>query len=147
DSIRVADTLPAGLSFVSASGAGWNFWTAGAVVHAAHATPIAAGDSLVFTLTVAAAPAAVPGVTNTATVTTTGDVNAANNTATDPTVVNGVPDLAMDKRHTVGFQDGVNGTYTLVMTNVGSAATTDTIAVTDVLPAGLGFVSGAGAGW
>src|SRR5206468_703627 len=109
--------------------------------------PIVAGDSLVFTLTVNVAPAAVPGVINTATVSTSGDPYAANDTATDPTAVGGAPDLAMAKRHTAAFVDGATGTYTLVVTNVGTTATTGLITVTDPLPAGLSFVSGLGAGW
>src|SRR5437667_51626 len=145
--ITVTDPLPAGLSFVSGTGAGWNFAAAGGTVTATNNGPIAAGDSLVFTLTVNVAPAAVPSVTNTATVNTAGDPYAANNTASDLTAVGGAPDLAMIKRHTAAFVDGATGTYTLVVTNVGTTATIDTITDTDPLPAGLSFVSGLGAGW
>src|SRR5438876_263908 len=145
--ITVTDPLPAGLSFVSGLGAGWSFTAAGGTVTATHNSPIAAGDSLVFTLTVNVAPAAVPGVINSATVSTSGDPYAANDTATDPTAVGGAPDLAMAKRHTAAFVDGATGTYTLVVTNVGTSATTDTITVTDPLPAGLLYNSGSGAGW
>src|SRR5947208_719809 len=145
--ITVTDPLPAGLSFVSGSGAGWSFPAAGGTVTATHNGPIVAGDSLVFTLTVNVAPAAVPSVINTATVSTSGDPYAANDTATDPTAVGGAPDLAMAKRHTAAFVDGASGTYTLVVTNVETTATTGLITVTDPLPAGLSFVSGTGAGW
>src|SRR5437667_438310 len=145
--ITVTDPLPAGLSFVSGSGSGWNFAAAGGTVTATNNGPIVAGDSLVFTLTVDVRPAAVPSVTNTATVNTAGDPYAANNTASDLTAVGGAPDLAMIKRHTAAFVDGATGTYTLVVTNVGTTATIDTITDTDPLPAGLSFVSGLGAGW
>src|SRR5439155_8769077 len=37
--------------------------------------------------------------------------------------------------------------YTFVVTNLGTAASTGSVAVTDTLPSGLTFVSGAGAGW
>ena len=37
------------------------------------------------------------------------------------------PDLALDKRHTAPFIDGQSGVYQLVVTNVGSAATTSAI--------------------
>src|SRR5437667_431552 len=53
----------------------------------------------------------------------------------------------MAKRHTAAFEHGANGTYTLVVTNVGTTATSGPITVTDPLPAGLSFVSGLGAGW
>src|SRR5439155_1767306 len=147
DTITVTDPLPAGLLYNSGFGAGWSFTAAGGTVTATHNSPLAAGDSLVYTLTVDARPAAVPSVTNTATVNTAGDPYAANDTATDPTAVGGAPDLAMAKRHTVAFVDGANGTYTLVVTNVGTTPTTGLITVTDPLPAGLSFVSGSGAGW
>src|SRR5439155_316545 len=140
DVITVTDPLPAGLSFVSGAGAGWSFAAAGGTVTATHNAPIAAGDSLVFDLNVNAAPAAVPSVTNTANVNTTGDPYAGNDKATDPTAVDGAPDLALKKFHTVQFVDGQNGTYTLVATNYGTAATTGQITVTDPLPAGLSFV-------
>src|SRR5438034_1333574 len=145
--ITVTDPLPAGLSFVSGLGAGWSFAAAGGTVTATNNGPIAVGDSLVFTLTVNVAPAAVPSVTNTATVSTSGDPYPGNDTANDPTAVGGAPDLAMAKRHTAAFVDGANGTYTLVVTNVGTTATSGPITVTDPLPAGLSFASGAGAGW
>src|SRR5437667_145075 len=144
--ITVTEPLPAGLSFVSGLGAGWSFAAAGGTVTATNNGSIAAGDSLLFTLTVIVAPAAVPSITNTATVSTSGDPYAGNDTANDPTVVAGAPDLAMAKRHTAAFVDGATGTYTLVVTNVGTAATIDTITVTDPLPAGLLYNSGFGAG-
>lgn len=55
--------------------------------------------------------------------------------------------LAIDKRHTAPFGVGRTGAYTLVVRNVGNAATTATTTLSDTLPAGLRFVSGAGSGW
>jgi uncharacterized repeat protein (TIGR01451 family) len=57
------------------------------------------------------------------------------------------PDLAMDKAHVGDFSVGVNATYTLTVSNVGTGSTTHAITVTDTLPAGLTYVSGTGAGW
>src|SRR5437867_1074079 len=124
-----------------------SFAAAGGTVTATNNGSIAVGDSLVFTLTVNVAPAAVPSVTNTANVSTTGDPYPGNDTANDPTAVGGAPDLAMAKRHSAAFVDGATGTYTLVVTNVGTTATSDSITVSDPLPPGLSFVSGAGGGW
>jgi uncharacterized repeat protein (TIGR01451 family) len=56
-------------------------------------------------------------------------------------------DLTVDKSHTGNFQVGVNGSYTLAVTNQGSAATSGAITLTDNLPTGLTFVSGSGSGW
>lgn len=57
------------------------------------------------------------------------------------------PDLAITKSHSGNFTVGVNGVYMLTIKNVGSAATTGAITVTDLLPAGLRFVSATGVGW
>ncbi len=148
--ITVRDTLPSGLTFVSASGTGWTIGSNGALVTATHAGPLAIGDSLSFSLTVGVSAAAIPSVTNAATVSTPGDNNPGNDRDTDPTPVSPAqtsPDLTIDKRHTQNFTVGQNGTYTIVVTNVGTAATTGAITVRDTLPAGLSFVSGTGAGW
>jgi len=69
------------------------------------------------------------------------------NTATVSMTVKGGPDLALAKTHTGTFTTGKQGTYTLKVTNVGSAATTGSIVVTDTLPAGLTFASATGSGW
>src|SRR5437667_279805 len=145
--ITVTDPLPAGLSFVSGLGAGWSFAAAGGTVTATNNGPIAVGDSLVFTLTVNVAPAAVPSVTNTATVSTSGDPYPGNDTANDRTPVGWAPDLAMAKRHTAAFVDGATATYTLLLSTAVIPSTSGPITVTDPLPAGLSFVSGLGAGW
>ncbi len=145
--ITVRDTLPAGLAFVSGTGSGWTIGAAGQVVTATNPGPIAAGDSASFTLTVAVSAPAVPSVTNSAAVSGGGDTSTGNNRDSDPTTISGVPDLTIDKRHTANFSVGANGTYTLVVRNVGSAATSGTITVRDTLPAGLAFVSGTGTGW
>src|SRR5439155_992849 len=139
--ITVTDPLPAGLSFVSGSGAGRSFAAAGGTVTATNNGSIAVGDSLVFTLTVNVAPAAVPGVINTATVSTSGDPYAANNTASDPTPVGGALDLAMAKRRTAPSFPARRSSDLLVVSNVGTTATSGPITVTDPLPAGLSFVS------
>src|SRR5439155_1690459 len=143
----VTDTLPAGITYVSGAGAGWTFVQSGQIVTATFAAPIAAADSAKFTLTVSAGAAAVPGVTNSAVVATAGDLSAANDRDTDPTVVTGTPDVTMDKRHSADFKHGQNGVWTLVVTNLGSAATAGATTVTDTLPPGITYVSGAGAGW
>lgn len=85
--ITVADTLPEGLSFVSATGTNWTCSATGQDVTCTRAAPLAAAASTSITLNVAIGAAAAPGVTNTATVTVAGDTNGANNTASDPTTI------------------------------------------------------------
>ena len=77
-------------------------------------------------------------LTNTATVAGGGDVNAANNTATDATTIGAGPDLTITKTHTGNFTQGQTGaTYTISVTNAGNTPTSGTVTVTDALPAGL----------
>ena len=145
--ITVTDTLPAGTTFVSANGAGWNIIESGGIVTASYAAPIAPLDSTSFTVTVAVGATAVPGVVNAAELSGGGDTWPGNNRDVDPTAVAGIADLTLDKRHVGNFAHGQNGTWTLVVTNLASGATVGTITVTDTLPAGVAFKSGAGAGW
>ncbi|MFN2414319.1 MAG: kelch repeat-containing protein, partial [Pyrinomonadaceae bacterium] len=85
--LTVTDTLPAGLSFVSGVGEGWNCSAAGQTVTCTRASALAAGASTQIELTVAVGLAAVPSVTNTASVAGPDDVNPANNNAADFTQV------------------------------------------------------------
>lgn len=147
--ITVTDTLPTGLTYVSATGAAWTFNAVGQVVTATYSGPaLAAGASASFTLTTSIAAAAIPSVTNRAWVSGGGDTNPANNGSGDVvTALAGIIDLAIAKTSAPGFTVGVNGTYTITVTNTGSATTSGTITVHDTLPAGITFVSGAGSGW
>jgi hypothetical protein len=89
--ITLTDTLPSGLSFVSAAGTNWSCSAALQTVTCSSAGPLAPAANSSVVLTVAVASAAVPSVTNTATVSAAGDANPANNSATDPTTVNPAP--------------------------------------------------------
>ena len=145
--ITVTDSLPPGLTFASAAGSGWTFASVGTAVTATHPGPLAVGDTLGFTLDVSAGPAALPSATNVAVAQTAGDVNSANDRATDVTGILGSPDLALVKRHLGTLTVGTDGQYQISVLNLGAAATTGTITVLDTLPSGLGYVSAAGAGW
>ena len=87
NAITVTDTLPAGLAYVSATGTGWSFSVSGQIVTATYAGALPAGATAPFTITVTPSAAAVPSVTNRAYVSTGGDSNAANDSASDPTAV------------------------------------------------------------
>ena len=149
--VIVTDTLPAGLSFVTATGTGWTCGAVGQNVTCTHPGPLAAGSALPnIALTVLAGSAAVPSVTNTAVVAgTLPDANNANNSSSDVTIVDAVrPDLAIVKSHVGVFNENQIGSYTLRVSN--DAAANDEpgpITVTDTLPAGLSFNAASGAGW
>jgi uncharacterized repeat protein (TIGR01451 family) len=89
--ITVTDTLPAGLTFVSATGTGWTCLNAAGVVTCTSGAVIAAGATSAnpITLVVAVGPTAVPNVTNAATVSGGNEpaVNNGNNGTADYTVV------------------------------------------------------------
>jgi uncharacterized repeat protein (TIGR01451 family) len=87
-------------------------------------------------------------VTNTATVAGGGDVNLANNSASDAAVVGQLADLTIALSHVGTFTQGQTGaTYTIAVTNSGSGATSAPVSVVDTLPAGLTPTGLAGTGW
>lgn len=59
------------------------------------------------------------------------------------------PDLTLTKSHVGSFLVGIPNSYTLSVKNVGTAATSGAVTVTDTLPAGLTYVpaSSGGNGW
>jgi uncharacterized repeat protein (TIGR01451 family) len=146
NTVVVTDTLPAGLTFVSGVGAGWACGAVAQDVTCTHPPTLDPGSSLPpLTLTVAVGAAAVPGVTNTAVVSSSSfDASAANNTASDPTVVVG-PDLSTSTKTVVDLNGGdpdpgdtVRYTITLVE-SAGIAASG--VSVVDDLAADLGALT------
>jgi uncharacterized repeat protein (TIGR01451 family) len=140
--VTVTDVLPAGLSPTAADGGtvnGWTFSTSGQSVTATRSDPLAAGAAYPpITLTVAVSPTAPASVTNTATVGGGGEVQTANDSATDVTAITQVADLTITKTHTGVFHPGdAADTYTITVSNAGAAATAGMVTITDVLPAGL----------
>ncbi len=120
--ITVEDTLPTGLSFVSASGPGWTCAPVGQVVTCNTTAVIASGTAApAITLTVAVAAAAAPNVTNTARVSGGGDPTCPASGATqarcnpsDPTPVNTAPAInfcAVDSLYNVTQAGGVGSFY------------------------------------
>jgi uncharacterized repeat protein (TIGR01451 family) len=146
NAIVVTDTLPAGLTFVSGAGTGWACGAVAQDVTCTHPPTLDPGASLPpLTLTVAVGGAAVPGVTNTAVASSSSfDVDAANNTANDPTVVLG-PNLSTSTKTVVDLNGGdpdpgdtIRYTITLVE-SAGIAASG--VSVVDDLAAELGALA------
>ncbi len=73
------------------------------------------------------------------------DPGVAGQQATQVTVT--APDLSMAKSHSGNFTAGVAATYTLTITNSGTAATFGTITAIDSAPAGLTPTGASGSGW
>jgi uncharacterized repeat protein (TIGR01451 family) len=87
-------------------------------------------------------------VINIATVSGGGESNTGNDTATNPTTILAAPDLTIAKTHTGSFTQGQTGaTYTITVSNSGTAPTSAILTVIDTLPAGLTAASIGGTGW
>lgn len=115
--ISLTDTLPAGLSYISGSGAGWTCAANGQSVTCTRTAALAVHAYSSVTLTVGVSAEAAPGVTNAAAVTTAGDANPDNDQAAESTDVKMVfcfPQVA----------DGLTGSgrfqTTLVLVNTGA---------------------------
>jgi uncharacterized repeat protein (TIGR01451 family) len=139
--IAVSDTLPATVTFVSASGGGTN---SGGVVGWPTIASLASGATTNFTLTVTA-PAS-GGLTNLASVVTgTGDLSTNNNTSTFINTVSEIADIAITKTGPTNVLATANFSYTITVTNLGPS-TASNVSVSDTLPAGVTFVSATGGG-
>jgi uncharacterized repeat protein (TIGR01451 family) len=99
--VTVTDPLPAGLTFVSGSGIGWNCSAAGADVTCTSAAGLAASASSTVSLTVSVEAAAAPSVTNAASVSAVEfDPNTANNHSSDTVAVIPIPAAVADTAST-----------------------------------------------
>jgi uncharacterized repeat protein (TIGR01451 family) len=149
--VTVTDTLPAGLTFGSATGDGWTCASVDAqVVTCTHEGNVHAGNSLpAITVTANVGADATGTLTNTAVVASDDDFVGTNDQDTaDVTVRPPLGDLVITKSHPgASFTVGQNVTYTLGVRNIGAEPTLGTITVTDELPAGLQAISIGGTGW
>jgi trimeric autotransporter adhesin len=127
--VTVTDVLPAGLSFVSGTGTGWSCTAAGQTVTCTHAGPLDPGQAFAdIALTVAVSGAALPSVSNTASVSSPSfDLVPANNTVTDTAAVVG-PSLA-------------TSTKTVQDLNGGDANPGDTLRYTITLNESAGYAA------
>ncbi len=146
--ITITDTLPNGLSYVSASGTDWSCAANGQDVTCTNPGPMEAGDSLPdLTLTVNVGSAAWPAATNSAVVTTAGEGDPTDNSASDPTTIL-APDLQLSKRVASGsLASGASVVYTLTYTNTGNQDATGVI-ITEHVPDHTSFNAAASdTGW
>ena len=143
--LSITDLLPAGVTYVSDDGAGayvsgTGLWTIGTLNNGATAT-------LNITATVDVGTSGTT-ITNTITV-VSADQTDSNTTADDPSediVVGNVADLVTGKTVNNGTpNEGDTIVYTLTLTNNGPAQATN-LSITDLLPAGVTYVSDDGAG-
>ena len=147
--ITVTDHLPEGLTLMNMYASGYYYWwdCTAATATCTSEEAIAPDTTRTLTVWVKVAYTAPSSVVNTATVSGGSDVNASNNTATDPTTISHTADLTINKSHAGLFAAGQNGVYTIAVGNVGTGATSGTVTVFDNLPSGMTAVSMSGTGW
>ena len=93
-------------------------------------------------------PTPRPSVTNSARVTGGGDTNPANNTIDDVTTIAPGPDLTIAKTHTGNFIQGqIGATYTVTVSNQGTAPTSGTVTVNDPMAVPFLPTGATGSGW
>ncbi len=145
--VTVVDTLPAGLTATAIAGTGWSCSLN--TLTCTRSDVLALQSSYpAITLTVNVANNAAGQLTNSATVSGGGEVNLANDSATDiTTIIQLGPDPTIAITHTGAFIQGQTGTYNLSVTNVGLSSLTGLVTVTDTLPAGLTAKIVSGTGW
>ena len=155
DAVSIVDDLPDGVSFDSASGAGWSASESNGTVTANHQNSggLAAGSCLpVLTLTVQIGSLDETGdqIRNCAVI-ENGDPNAENNRdcvvvgVTQPT--GGCNGLTVGKTTANQFMYGQQGVYELTVCNPTDAPCDSRIVVTDDIPGGMSYVSHSGSGW
>ena len=139
--VTVTDVLPAGVSYVSATDSQGTVNFANGTL-TANLGSLADGASATTTVIVSVNSNTTGSITNTAVVRgNQPDPNLANNTSTVTTPVTSEADLAIVKSATPSPVDvGKQLTYTLTTTNNGPSGATG-VTVTDVLPAGVSYVS------
>src|SRR5256886_2770289 len=145
--LSVADTLPAGVTFVSATGAGWTCTNVGNVSVTCTRPALVAGATAPTITVVVTAPNQAGSLSNTASVSsTTADPTPANNTSVAVTTVTASADLAITKSGPATVVAGGGVSYALVVVNNGPSDAAN-LSVADTLPAGVTLVSATGPGW
>jgi uncharacterized repeat protein (TIGR01451 family) len=144
--VTVSDPLPATVHYVSATSSQGSVSYAGGTL-TANLGSLANGATATTTVIVTVDPAATGSITNTATVTgNESDPNLSNNTSTVTTPIVPQVDLGITKSGQPNpITAGNQLTYSLTTTNHGPSNGTGAT-VTDVLPAGVQYVSAGGSG-
>lgn len=135
--ITITDVLPTGLTYSSATGTGWTCGNAGQTVTCTSTTVIPlATDGNVVTLNVSVLSTAVPGVTNTASISGGGEpsINNDDNASSDATTVILAAVAVTPDGATITKlpSNGTQYTQTFVIANNGSASDSFTLTVSRV---------------
>lgn len=146
--VKITDTLPSGMTYMSSSGSAWDCSSADGVLTCQLPGGLANGATSSFTITVNLASNHVGSVNNTAKVSSpTTDVNPDNNTSSTSSTSGSHPDLAIEKTHSGTAVAGESLTFTLVVQNLGPSDTAVAPTIQDVLPSGMTVTAVSGVGW
>jgi uncharacterized repeat protein (TIGR01451 family) len=151
-SLRVALTLPAGLTFVSGSGSGFTASEAAGAVHLDGTLAANSSTTLTVRITAAAdgtytAPigAATIGPVPSNVLVESDVTNNSSTTAATTEVL--TSDLTLSNVANGTFQAGDSASYTITISNVGTGSSQGGVAFSETLPAGLTATSLTGTGW
>ena len=141
--VTMTEKVPLGLTLTSMAGNGWTCPPGGVVCTRTDALP--AGESYPpVAVTMNVTNNALASLTNGARVSGAGSATAF---TVDPTTIQ-VPNLTINSSHSGTFYQGeLNATYSITVTNAGSASTSGTVTVEEIVPSGLTLVSLGGNGW
>lgn len=146
--VTVTDVVPLGLTATAMAGSGWSCTFSTGICTRSDSLAIGASyPNITLTVTVSATAG---NVTNTATVSGGSEINVANDSASDQTIVVGVgaPDMSITGSHGGSFSQGqVGAVYTLAVKNSGTATTVGAVTVVDTLPLLMTATALSGTGW
>jgi fimbrial isopeptide formation D2 family protein/uncharacterized repeat protein (TIGR01451 family) len=147
----VTDVVPAGESYVSATGTSWTCLFASGTVTCTYGSALASGATASPISLVVSTPSNTAdgtAIDNTASVTSpTYDNVLSNNSSTDPTTIDASADLQITKSHVGTFTAGGSGTYTISVQNYGPSDAQAPLTMVDILPATETLVTATGSGW
>ncbi|MBU2923148.1 SdrD B-like domain-containing protein [Colwellia sp. 1_MG-2023] len=150
EDIKVINTLPNGVSYVSYSGSGWSCGSASQLVTCTRNSLINGTNAPAIIINTKVEGAITGTITNSATVSTesltTKDPIDNNNTTTENTVINPGTDLSITKTVASPIIGGETVTFTLSPRNNGPFDASN-ITVVDTLPSDFTFISAIGTGW
>jgi uncharacterized repeat protein (TIGR01451 family) len=147
-SVEVADTLPSGVTFVSASASQGSCGESSGVV-LCNLQDLTGGATATATIIVKVSTSTTGSVTNSVSVTSnTADPVSSNNSASVTTAVNALTaDVKITKTGSPNpVTAGTNLTYTITVTNLSTAAAATNVEVKDKLPPGTTLVSAVATG-
>jgi uncharacterized repeat protein (TIGR01451 family) len=148
--ITVVDTLDPNLTLVGPppNGSNWSCIVAGQIVTCTTSAPIPAGGAApLIMINVNVRANGQTTVTNRVEISGGDNMNTTNASFTLVSNVN-TPDLTVSKSaNPATFTQGQNGVYTITASNVGTAASSGVITVTDTLGPNLTFGGASGSGW